>query len=113
MSRTNTWKAVERSIASLIGGKRVPVSGRQRGESPDIAHNWLSIEVKHRRKLPKWIHDALDQAIKSVRGNQLPVAILHQKGQRFNDAFVVVRLSDFRDWFGDLTVPAPSPISDL
>jgi len=37
MSRA-TWKRTERSIAGIIGGERVPVSGRQRGDQPDVRH---------------------------------------------------------------------------
>jgi hypothetical protein len=44
------WKAAERRIATLLGGKRVPVNGR--GDEPDVAHPWLAIEVKHRASLP-------------------------------------------------------------
>ena len=43
------WKACERKVAALLGGKRVPVSGRARGHSPDIEHERLSIEVKSRK----------------------------------------------------------------
>ena len=30
------WKAIERWWAELLDGKRVPVSGRHRGDAPDI-----------------------------------------------------------------------------
>lgn len=102
---TKTWKAAETAIARKLGGERVPVTGRARGSAPDIKHDWLSIEVKHWRVFPCWIRDALAQAVASVRGNQLPVAILHQKGQRYDDALIVIRLSDFVAWFGDVDVP--------
>jgi hypothetical protein len=94
-----TWKAVERRIAGLLGGERVPVSGRQRGESPDIAHIWLSLEVKHRKKFPDWLHDAMDQAVKSKKDYQLPTVVLHQNGKSHKDDFVVIRLEDFISWF--------------
>ncbi len=42
------WKATERKIAALLGGRRVPVSGRGRGDAPDIARPWLALEVKDR-----------------------------------------------------------------
>jgi hypothetical protein len=97
---SSTWKNTERKIAALVGGRRIPVSGRARGDSADIEHDTLSIEVKHRRHLPNWLLDAIDQAEKSVRGEQLPVAILHQKGQKFEDSLMVLRLADFLAWFG-------------
>lgn len=106
------WKSVERRIAKYLGGERVPVTGRQRGSAPDIKHNWLSIEVKQRDKLPDWIHEAMDQAEKSITTirsqelidfhgsmSQLPISILHQTGNRIEDAYVVLRLKDFREWF--------------
>lgn len=98
----SSWKRSERDIGRLVGGERVPVSGRARGAVPDIAHRWLSIEVKSRASLPRWIHDALDQASASARGLQLPVAVLHHAHHRHTDDVVCLRLSDFVEWFGDL-----------
>ncbi len=95
------WKATERTVARLLGGTRVPVSGRGRGDQPDIAHAWLAIEVKDRATLPAWLLDALDQAERSATPDQLPVAILHRAGDRHDSALVVLRLHDFRGWFGD------------
>ncbi len=40
MSRA-IWQRTERSIAGIIGGERMPVSGRQRGDQPDVRHDWL------------------------------------------------------------------------
>lgn len=93
MSRS-TWKATERTIAARLGGKRVPVSGRERGYAPDIAHETLSLEVKHRKELPAWLHDAMDQAVKSARPGQTPVAILHEHGTRHDGDLCVLRLAD-------------------
>lgn len=90
-----TWKAVERKVAAILGGERVPITGRARGSAPDIAHDTLSIEVKHRKSLPGWLHDAMDQALKSMKKGQRPVVILHEKGQKYEDCYCIVRLSDF------------------
>ncbi len=46
------WKRTERAIAARLGGVRVPVSGRQRGDAPDIAHPTFAVEVKSRASLP-------------------------------------------------------------
>jgi len=94
------WKSTERHVAGIIGGKRVPVSGRARGDVPDIAHPWLCPEIKHRKRLPAWILDAMSQARAAARLDQLPVAILHEAGRRHDDNLVLVRLGDFREWFG-------------
>lgn len=97
-----TWKNVERQIAARLGGERVPVTGRQRGSAPDIAHSWLSLEVKHRKSLPAWLADAMTQAQASQRGGQLPMVVLHEKQQNYDESYCVVRLKDFVDWFGDV-----------
>jgi hypothetical protein len=94
------WKSTERKIAALLGGRRVPVSGRGRGDQPDIAHPWLSLEVKDRATLPLWLLDALDQAEASATADQLPVAVLHRAGDRHDRALIVLRLADFVAWFG-------------
>lgn len=93
-----SWKIAERRIAQALGGLRVPVSGRQRGDVPDIEHPTLSIEVKTRKALPKWIEDALEQAQAAAGGEEdgrLPVAVLHQLGMPYRKALVVLRLEDF------------------
>jgi hypothetical protein len=53
------WKACERRVAALLGGRRVLVSGRTRGDRPDVEHPTLSIECKSRKKLPAWMEDAM------------------------------------------------------
>jgi hypothetical protein len=88
----SSWKRVEREIAQRVGGKRVPVSGRARGDAPDVEHPRLAIEVKHRQKLPEWLLDALDQAEKSAILDQIPVVVLHEAGQRYDDSLVLLRL---------------------
>lgn len=94
------WKYWERKIADYIGGKRVPVTGRTRGDAPDIEHNWLSPEVKYTSgTLPKKWYEARAQAEASARARQLPVQIYCEKGMKTGDAFIMMRLSDFKDWW--------------
>ena len=95
------WKRTERKIAAALGGQRVPVTGRARGDAPDVAHKWLAVEAKHRRTLPAWLQTALAQAQASAHDGQLPIVVLHQHGQRHANDLVVLRLADFVDWFGD------------
>ena len=89
------WKACERRVAELLGGRRVPVSGRQRGDTPDVIHEWLSIEVKSRQRLPSWLEEAMKQAEASAKDRQPPVVVLHQDGKKYRDALGVCRLSRF------------------
>ena len=96
-----TWKNTERKVAAFLGGERVPITGRQRGDQPDIRHSIFSLEVKHKKQLPEWLHDAIRQAVASLKTDQqLPVVILHEKGQRHTQDYAVIRLADLRDWFG-------------
>jgi hypothetical protein len=88
------WKRTERAVAALLGGARVPVSGRGRGDVPDIAHPVLAIEVKHRRDVPEWLLDALRQAEAAARDGRVPVAIIHRHGGRHADDLAVLRLAD-------------------
>lgn len=83
-----------------LGGRRVPVTGRARGEAPDIAHRWLAVEVKHRRTLPGWLEGAMAQAEAAAGGDQLAVVVLHEERKRHSEDLVVLRLGDFIDWFG-------------
>lgn len=94
------WKATERRVASMIGGQRVPITGRQRGDVPDVDHPWPSVEVKHRKRLPAWIEDAMGQARASARSGQLPIAVLHESQRQHTQDLFVVRLGDWLDWFG-------------
>jgi hypothetical protein len=89
------WKACERRIAELLGGKRIPVSGRARGDCSDVEHPILSVECKSRKKLPAWIEDAMNQAEASVKDGQLPVVVLHQDRAPYAQSLVVLRLEDF------------------
>ena len=98
------WKAIERKVASRLGGRRVPVSGRQRGDAPDIEHYWLAIEVKQRKSTTAWIYDALDQAQKSQTDSfQLPIVVVHETGRRHDDDVVMMTLKDFQEWFGKMS----------
>ncbi len=92
------WKSCERPVAEVLGGERVPVSGRTRGDCPDVEHPTLSIEAKSRKKLPAWIEDAMKQAEASAKDGQLPVAVLHQDGRRYAESLVVLRLEDFSNY---------------
>lgn len=93
------WKQAERRIASMLGGERIPVSGRQRGYAPDILHPRLSVEVKSRSKLPDWIEEGMRQAESSSKKGRVPVCVLHQDRRPYDEAVVLVRLKDFADNF--------------
>ena len=95
------WKRTERGVLTVLGGRRVPVSGR--GDGPDGVSEsmpWLSIEIKDRKSLPKMWGSALEQAERATKPGQLPIAVWHECGQEYRNSFVMLRLGDFVDWFG-------------
>lgn len=86
------WKAAERKIAQLLGGKRVGPTGTPQ---PDVVSDFLVAEVKHRASMPQWLFDSVDQAREQRDIQRMPVVVLHQKGQRYDHSLMVVRLDDF------------------
>ncbi len=94
--RTSTWKDAERKIAKQLGASR-----NTDAHGVDASNEWLAIEVKHKKALPNWLHSAMKQAEDNVTGGQLPITVLHQHGMVYADSFVVLRLSEFRDRFGE------------
>ena len=89
-----TWKSAERNVAKLLGGERVPITGRARGSAPDVQHPLFSIEVKHRQSLPSWILEAMEQADASNPGDKKSIVILHQKGKNYLESLTMMKLSD-------------------
>jgi len=100
-----TWKAAERAIARVLAGVRVGPTGEA---TPDVESDWLSVEVKTRKRLPDWLLEAMQQAHANRRGDRLAVVILHQVGARHDDDLVLLRLADFRDHFVGTNLSAQS-----
>ena len=95
-----TWKAAELKIAEKLGGKRAGNTGRM---GPDVLHEVYAPEVKTTRSgFPKWLTSAIAQAVRNAPEGKLPLVVLHRVGDKYDDALVVVRLKDWRDWYGDV-----------
>lgn len=95
------WKASERAIAAYIGGVRVPITGRARGATPDIAHPWLVPEVKRVEKFPHWLAEAYEQALAAHLTlvaqdgrERLPVVIVHPHRTCVEKCYVLMSLAD-------------------
>ena len=93
-----TWKAVERKLARLFGVEREGCTGEA---GPDFVSASYSVEVKHRKQLPQWIKGALEQAEVNCKDGTMPLVILHERYQGYEDSLVLCRLREFRDWFGE------------
>lgn len=75
----NTWKGIERKIASYFGTYRTPLSGinSRHKTSSDSLHSDLYIEVKARKKLPfdKLFTKVCNDAIKEKK---IPLIVLNK-----------------------------------
>lgn len=87
-------------VAACLGGTRVPVTGRQRGDVPDVEHPTMSVEVKHWQKVPASLKTPLAQARAAAKGGKVPVVVLHEAGRPHKEALVVVALGDFARLIG-------------
>lgn len=87
-----TWKAAERRISQLLGGKRLGPTGTPQ---PDVVSDFLVAEVKHKKRMPQWLWDAVEQAREQRDVQRMPIVVLHQYGQRYDHSLVVARLDDF------------------
>jgi len=88
-----TWKHCERTIASLLGGTRTGCNGESRR---DVEHPLWSIEVKHRKSLPEWLHSAMNQAILDAE-HRVPLVVLHEKQMKYEDSYILLKLKDFKE----------------
>ena len=87
--------AAERRIARELGGARTGNTGKA---SPDVTAGFLVVEVKARATLPAWLKAAVGQAVTAAGSDKLPVAVLHETGQPYAGALVVLRFCDFQAW---------------
>jgi len=98
---TSAWKEHERATARALGGTRTGNRGRA---AADVTSSWCVVECKERAALPQWLTGAMRQAEDAAMrytSPRLPLLVLHEKGGRRADDLVMMRLSEFRSWYGD------------
>lgn len=101
---TKTWKAAERAIAKWFPGskRRGPDFTNELavGKS-DLVYPGYSIEVKHsKRPTYTLLTSAVQQAITNkTHPNDIPLAVIHKAGEEYKNSLVVMRLSDFSEFF--------------
>jgi Holliday junction resolvase len=68
------WKRCEREVARLLGGERLPNTGRR---GPDVVAGPWACEVKLRSRLPLWLERALHQvAVAAEEMGRTPLLVL-------------------------------------
>ena len=93
-----TWQRHEQRIASALGVQRTGNSGTA---TADVVTDWLAVECKSWSALPAKVLAAIVQAETAAIEGQLPIAVLHQVGQRADYDLVVMRWANFLAWFGN------------
>ena len=108
------WKAWERRVAAIFGGRRrgADFRGRDGGKSDVLAEGW-SIECKLLGR-PGYadLLAAARQAELAAKPDEIPVAIVKRKHRDDADALVVMRLETFSAWFVGKR-EAESPLAQL
>lgn len=97
----STWKQIERDWALDLGGKRVPVTGRQRGDVPDVEHPLYAIEVKAGRVMSPRLREGMSQAKAAAAGTgKTPLLVVtHCDGRGYpREEYVVMTKADFIAW---------------
>lgn len=90
-----TWKTAERRVGKMIGSTREGPTGETGFDliSEDLG---LGVEVKYRKKLPKWLWDFVLQAEDAGAGTELdPVVVMVEKGKQEGDFLCVLRFRDY------------------
>lgn len=95
-----TWKAFERRLAKTFGTTRIPAAGWGEGkqlDAPDFETDRFAIQAKKGYAPPTYLTSWLAGIVRVATGrSRLGVVVWAGKGIRDDDAFVVMRLADFR-----------------
>lgn len=98
----STWKNWERKVAEWFGGdsvnaKRIPVTGRQSGDVPDVETIKFAIEVKAGKVVSSRTLKAIDQAKKAgASTNKIPVVVqVHKVNKTVSVPLVTLDLATF------------------
>jgi hypothetical protein len=94
--QSQQWKALERTAARKLGGKRLYRGDNFCESMLDVEHDWLSIDCKYRTTLAvwEWFRKLIDDSNKIYgKGRKVPVLVIKKKGMR--SELVVIDINDF------------------
>ncbi len=98
MSPDTRWKRHERSVATLLGGIRLPNNGRGQ---PDVSAPGIAAQVKTTKHLPLWLTEAIAQATRDADPGELPIVVFCVAGRgRQTRRLVVLDLDALTGWRG-------------
>ena len=91
------WKKAERQVAKRLGGVRV----KRHGEAaPDVVSPLFEAQVILRKRLPRWITNAVLRVQAQGSPRKMRVVILMEAEQ--SGLLVVMALTELEAWFGQL-----------
>jgi len=106
-----TWKKSERRIATLLSGRRIPVTGERDGA--DVETPVFCVQVKRRRSFPLWLDVWMSGICHTARRrNKTGILVLVHPGKHATNSVVCLRMSDFVDLCGPLEVRDEAGPSD-
>ena len=89
--------AYEKRIAKRFSGERIIDQSKK---SCDVLTPWLAIEG-FQRDIPDYIKEELHQAVYTAQDKGvLPIAIWREKHRKDDEALVIMKITDFEEWFG-------------
>ena len=95
------WKKIERAFCRYFGTERYLQKGKN---VPDGMTDYLIIEVKHRKQLPKWIYEAWGGLLAKREAAlatdddkiRIPLLCLHKKGDGIPESLVITSAAHFK-----------------
>lgn len=98
-----TWKAFERTTATRLGGRRIPVTGLDR-DGADVETPIFSIQCKKGRNRPSYLAAWLGGIRHTAaQAGKIGLVVWSEKHEDADDAIVMLALKDFQDLVGTLT----------
>jgi hypothetical protein len=88
-------KRTERAIAKHLNGKRLGILGNH-----DVEAGPWAVEVKDRKRFSG--SKFMEQAVRNAPAGKTPLVVVHETGSRHSNDLVMMRMSDWLDWFGPL-----------
>jgi hypothetical protein len=97
MAKTSQqWKALERTAARKLGGKRLYRGDNFCESMLDVEHPWLAIDAKYRTTLAIWTwFQKLVKDNEEIygKGRKVPILVVKKKGMR--SELVIIDIDDF------------------
>lgn len=96
-SNKHAGRKFQSHIAQKLGGKSVGTI-----EGQDVEHPIWSIECKKRKAFIG--QKFMTQCVKNCPANKTPLVVVHVTGERHENDLVMMRFSDWEEWFGKMMV---------